>query len=299
MFAEHEKKIRIVTQSISGLYKNILLKLKALYQEEEARAIVDRLFEHYFGLSPVQRVLRSAETPEKSKTVQIEAASESLLNHVPLQYLLGKAYFMDMEFVVNPSVLIPRPETEELVSLILKKEKTESREQNLRILDIGTGSGCIAVSLKINLPDSRVTAIDVSTEALNTAAVNASNNKAQVHFQNVNILDPGQWDVLSECDLIVSNPPYVTNKEKKLMLPNVLNHEPHMALFVPDNDPLLFYRNILDFAVAKLSSNGSIWFEINEMFGQELHDLVLNQGFKDLIIISDIHKKERFLHARK
>ena len=290
---------RIMNQTIQQVYSDTTLKLKALYSDEEARAITDRLFEHYFNITPVQRVL-SAKTPAVEDIISLlEEALKRLLNHVPLQYVIGSAYFMDMDFTVNTSVLIPRPETEELVSMIVMHFTTAQKDQNLQILDIGTGSGCIAISLSRFLQGSTVTAVDISKEAIQVAKANADKNNAKVHFVCADILDPSQWDNLPQVDLIVSNPPYVTEAEKKFMLPNVINYEPHIALFVPDDDPLRFYSAIIAFAKMKLNPYGSLWFEINEKYGDELKELADNQGFNEVNIFFDIRGKSRFLHAIK
>jgi release factor glutamine methyltransferase len=288
-----------MAQTIQSVYKSTSLKLKELYSEEGARAMTDQLFRHYFNLTPVQRALSGREIAGVDKIICVEESVNKLLNHVPLQYVLGIAYFMDLEFEVNPSVLIPRPETEELVSLVCKDFTTKNNVSPLQILDIGTGSGCIAVSLKHYLPTSVVTAMDISADALQTAKSNALKNETSVTFILVDILDESQWDNFGHFDLIVSNPPYVTHAEKKLVQPNVLNYEPHTALFVADDDPLVFYRRIIEFANTKLSPDGSLWFEINEMFGNELHNMAMNQGFKEVNIIFDIRGKSRFLQCFK
>jgi len=292
-------KLYVMSFTVNDFYKSVLLKLKVLYPHEEARAMADRLFEHYFHLSPTQRVLSGTMLTDGAKTLLIQEAVKKLLHNIPLQYILGTAIFMDMEFVVNSSVLIPRPETEELVSLILKYDSERGAEHKLQILDIGTGSGCIAIALKRYIPQSNVSAIDISDEALKVAIENADKNEVVINFIEADILDKTHWKALPKFDLIVSNPPYVTQEEKIHMQPNVLDHEPHMALFVPDDDPLIFYRAILSFSKIKLRKAGALWFEINEIFGDELREMAINQGFKDVIIISDIHKKERFLQARK
>jgi release factor glutamine methyltransferase len=285
--------------TIQSLYTNSILKLKELYDHEESRAMTDQLFRHYFNLTPVQRVVSGKETAVNDLIQRVEESVNKLLNHVPLQYVLGKAWFMDLEFEVNPSVLIPRPETEELVNLLYKNFTTKNNVSPLQILDIGTGSGCIAVSLKHYLPASIVTAVDISADALQTAKSNALKNDAFVTFILADILDESQWYKFDQFDLIVSNPPYVTHAEKKFMQPNVLNYEPHTALFVADDDPLVFYRRIIEFANTKLSPGGSLWFEINEMFGNELHKMAIHQGFKETNIIFDIRGKSRFLQCFK
>ena len=202
-----------MNNSFNGLYRSIVLNLKDLYSGEEARAMADRVFEHYLGLSPAKRVLAGSRQVPEDNIPAIQAAVAGLLQQFPLQYVLGKAYFMDLEFDVNPSVLIPRPETEELVSLVLKAYAIPGQASGLRILDIGTGSGCIAIALKRNLPGAQVTAIDISESALEVAAGNAARNQVAVNFAQADILDPAQWPALPYCDLIVSNPPYVTLSE--------------------------------------------------------------------------------------
>ncbi|MEI8048367.1 MAG: peptide chain release factor N(5)-glutamine methyltransferase [Bacteroidota bacterium] len=289
----------MISPSIQAFYNDIVLKLKALYPNEEARAMADRLFEFFFDLSPAQRIIAGSAMAIEANRQLIDAAVVSLLKQVPLQYVLGKADFMDMEFVVNPSVLIPRPETEELVSLILKDISIHKPEMELQVLDIGTGSGCIAISLKRFLPVSIVTAVDISEEAITVAGLNALKNKADIRFIQADILDENLWEMFPPYDLIVSNPPYVTLAEKQFIQHNVLDYEPHTALFVPDTDPLLFYRNIIAFATKKLQNGGSLWFEINEQFGNELKFMALEQGFEEVNIIFDFRGKSRFLQCSK
>ena len=288
-----------MSSSVNDLHKSIVRKLMVLYPLEEARAMADRLVEHYLHYSPSQRVINGATLVNEAEISLIEDSIIKLLCNIPLQYVLGIGYFMDMEFIVNSSVLIPRPETEELVSLILKQYSESKAVSKLNILDIGTGSGCIAISLKKFLPLSSVSAIDISNEALKVAVENASANKVEINFTRKDILDQAQWETIPQFDLIVSNPPYVTHEEKKQMQLNVLDHEPHTALFVPDDDPLLFYREIIALAKLKLCEEGSLWFEINEMFGVELKELAESQGFKEVNIFFDIRGKSRFLHAVK
>jgi len=283
--------------TVNCYYKSIVLKLKALYPAEEARAMADRLLENYLHLMPAQRIMSGAMLIDDSKIQLIDEAVNKLLSNIPLQYAIGKAFFMDMEFIVNPSVLIPRPETEEMVSLILKQFSGSEKKHKLNILDIGTGSGCIPIALKKNIPESNVSAIDFSKEALSVAAENAGLNNVRINFIHKDILDQAEWQDLPLFDLIVSNPPYVTHEEKKQMQRNVLDHEPHTALFVPDEDPLIFYRAIIKLSKIKLREAGCLWFEINEMFGVELRDMALSQGFKEVNIIFDFRGKSRFLQC--
>jgi release factor glutamine methyltransferase len=288
-----------MSATISDLYRSIVLEMSSLFSDEEARAIADRLFEHFFNLSPVQRVLEASQFAPDENTVQLKVAVSKVLEHIPLQYVLGKAWFMDMEFVVNESVLIPRPETEEMVSLIIKAFPLNESFQDFKILDIGTGSGCIAISLEKHIPHSVVWAVDISATAITVAEHNAVINQVPIKFVNVDILDSSQWQMLPECNLIVSNPPYVTNSEKLLMQPNVLKNEPHIALFVPDKDPLVFYRCIMDFAKTKLVKGGTIWLEINEAFGQQVLSLFENDMFSKRELLKDMFGKYRFVNVTK
>jgi release factor glutamine methyltransferase len=285
-----------MTESIQSIYKITLQRLNALYSTEEAKVMTDRLIENFFHLTPSQRVILGNSPMENEKISQFHDAAEKLMNHVPLQYVLGVSHFMDLEFDVNPSVLIPRPETEELVDTLVKKYSAKNNHK-LTILDIGTGSGCIAISLKHYLQFANVCAVDISDEAIFVATQNAVKNKVEVTFLKVDILNPLQWNLLSKADIIISNPPYVTQSEKQFILPNVIDYEPHTALFVPDDDPLVFYRVIMQFATNNLHPKGELYFEINEKFGNELRELAIQQGFRDVNIIFDIQGKSRFLHA--
>lgn len=288
-----------MAHTIQAEYKSIVQLLCGNYPAEEARAIADRLFEHFFKLSPARRMLAANTIPDHDLMVQVHESVKKILDNVPLQYVTGQAFFMEMEFRVNPSVLIPRPETEEMVSMVIAQLKRNENHQQLRIIDIGTGSGCIAVSLKYNLPGSTVTAVDISEDALAVAAVNAGAYHTAIEFIQADILNEECWETLPDCDIIVSNPPYVTHSEKPLMQSNVLNYEPHTALFVPDDDPLLFYLAILRFAKSKLRNNGVLWFEINEMYGAELKNMAIDQGFNEVNIIFDFRGKSRFLQCSK
>lgn len=285
--------------TVGNIFQVIILKMRAIYPEKEALAITNRLLEHFLDIAPTQRVLERDKVPDAEKTFLLNKAASRLLNHEPLQYVTGKAYFMDLEIAVNPSVLIPRPETEELVGLVIEEIRSGRFSKSIKILDIGTGSGCIALALKHYLPHCEVFAIDISAEAIQTALSNAGICGTEINFLEMDILHQASWDNLPEFDVIVSNPPYVTESEKKWMLPNVLRFEPHLALFVPDGDPLVFYKAIATFAKAKLKDNGSLWFETNERFGSLTREILINEGFTESNIFHDIHEKERFLHSRK
>jgi release factor glutamine methyltransferase len=220
---------------------------------------------------------------------------EQLKLEIPIQYLLGKTSFYGLDFELNSSVLIPRPETEELVEWILESQKSKTKNQKLRILDIGTGSGCIAISLAKNIASAKVFALDVSEKALATAEKNAGNNKVEVIFITQNILQTD--DLEQQFDVIVSNPPYVRNLEKQEIKKNVLDNEPHLALFVEDNDALIFYSKIAKLALKNLTVKGELFFEINQYLGKETVDLLAEMGFKNIELRKDIYGNDRMIKA--
>ena len=213
----------------------------------------------------------------------------------PIQYILGKTEFYGLPFLVNPSVLIPRPETEELVDWAINSLKTEINN-SAHIIDIGTGSGCIAISIKKHLPDFKVSAIDISATAIQTATKNAKLNQVEVEFSEEDILNPKATKT-KKYKVIISNPPYVTLLDKRQMHTNVTDFEPHNALFVSDDDPLIFYRFIAKFAIKHLDQNGLLFFEINESYGQETVNLLDELGFKEISLRKDLSGKDRMLKA--
>lgn len=225
---------------------------------------------------------------------KFQAAIDRLKAHEPIQYIIGDTEFHGLTFKVSPSVLIPRPETEELVAWIIDEHKTK---QQISILDIGTGSGCIAITLAKHLPNTKVYALDVSLNALSLAKENALINDVRVEFIEADILD---WDFGDlKFDVIVSNPPYVRELEKEDMSVNVLDHEPHLALFVKDDDALLFYRTITEVANKILKPNGQLYFEINESLGKDTNDLLSDSGFSNVELKKDIFEKDRMIKAVK
>jgi release factor glutamine methyltransferase len=232
----------------------------------------------------------------ESELLKFNFAVKQLKQQRPVQYILGKADFYKLQFVVNEQVLIPRPETEELVDLIIRELKQTNAPD---ILDIGTGSGCIAITLKKNLPAATVAALDVSEGALKVAMQNAVSNQVAVSFFQQDILKTNTLPeaVFRQFDCIVSNPPYICISEKKEMDKNVLEHEPHLALFVPDEDPLLFYKAIADFALNHLKPKGKLYFEINAAYGLETKQMLEKKGFKNVILISDLNNKNRILQG--
>ncbi len=280
---------------MQNYFQTIVQRLKKNYELLEAKNITSILFEEITGLSQSRIFMSQRELTQQEKT-QIDKATERLQANEPIQYVLGKAWFYGREFEVNNHVLIPRPETEELVAWVL--ETTGVGEH--RILDIGTGSGCIPVTLAAEAPQSKVSAYDISDGALKVAAANARKNTVNVEYRKVDILnwkdhraDFQKWDI------VVSNPPYIRQKESKLMKKNVLDHEPHLALFVDDSSPLIFYQHISEFAVNFLNTDGFLFFEINEAFAEKTGTMLRELGFVDIQIRKDLFGKDRMIRAQK
>lgn len=259
------------------------------YSQLEIESFIDIIFNNIYNYSKKDLLLRSNETLTSSEFQKIEAIIKRLQNFEPIQYIFGVADFYNLKFHVNANVLIPRSETEELVHLILNEHKNKP----LRVLDIGTGSGCIPITLKKNNPFFEVFTCDISDKALDVAQKNATGLNVDVAFIPFDILSEEEFPE-TNFDLIVSNPPYVTEKEKYLMQANVLDNEPHLALFVPDNNPLLFYNAITQRAMKILKPNGEIYFEINEAYGNETKALLEEHNFS-AIIIKDLNGKDRIV----
>jgi release factor glutamine methyltransferase len=281
-------------QTITDIRKLIKAELSPLYPDTEIRSLTDIIIKTIFGAGRLHQLLQPEMVISQEKAKKIEEITAGLKRGRPLQYILGETAFYNCTIKVNEHTLIPRQETEELVDLIIKENKGYQGD----IIDLGTGSGCIAIALAKNLPGTYVTAIDISPEALETAKLNAADNAVTVSFISADMLVPDKIPCKT-AGIVVSNPPYVRESEKKLMHKNVLEHEPHRALFVPDNDPLMFYRAILEAAVTILRPAGLIYFEINEAMGGEVASLAKRYGFKNIAIIKDLNGKERFVKAEK
>lgn len=251
--------------------------------------------EYCFGMSKTDLLINKNIEVSRDDALNFNNVLERLSKGEPIQYVLNQADFYGLKFKVNKHVLIPRQETEELVDLIIKKHQ----DRNLKILDIGTGSGVIPVTLKKHLPNANVQAIDVSSDALILAKENALKQEVEVLFLESDILNKDYWDKLEKYDIIISNPPYVLNSEKDLMHQNVLNFEPHLALFVEDENPLLFYKKITHLAKQKLKKGGSLYFEINEQFGQETKQLLIKNNFIKVQVVKDINGKDRIVYGIK
>lgn len=286
--------IKPLKRNILSLKREFTSALSGKYSKEESNQFFIILAKEYLQLDRVNLALNSDLMVKEPELTLFYTALEKLKNQMPIQYILGKTEFYDSIFFVNKNVLIPRPETEELVDWIIIENKNEKK--TLNILDIGTGSGCIAISLAKNL-DANITALDISKKALNIAQQNANENAVSINFSIKNILENQDLILAEKQDIIVSNPPYVREQEKKQLFKNVLDYEPHLALFVKDNNPLLFYNAIANFALKNLKPNGKLYFEINEFLGNETVNLLHEKGFKNVLLKKDIFGKKRMVMA--
>jgi release factor glutamine methyltransferase len=283
--------------------QNIFHKeLDAIYGKDEVNSFFFMCTEHYLNVPRIQLTLEPEFTITKPETDTFFKVLEDLKQQRPIQYILGETEFYGLTFKVNENTLIPRSETEELVDLIIRSVTSSVVEKSLKILDIGTGSGCIAISLAKNLPNAEVYALDVSKEALKVVKQNAELNKVDVHFMEGDILNESchsALDAESNFDVIVSNPPYVRNLEKQEIKPNVLDNEPHLALFVEDNNPLLFYKAITEFAVNKLKPKGKLYFEINQYLGEDTKQVLVDSDFAEIELLKDLNGNYRMLKGKK
>ena len=272
------------------------------YGHNEVNSFYDVLLEHYLGIKRIQLVLNPQYVITKEQELLFKEALERLKHNIPIQYIIGETEFYGLPFKVNEHTLIPRPETEELVSLILKDMNLKAEKKALKILDIGTGTGCIAISLAKHLPESEILALDVSENALEVAKHNAKLNTVDIEFILDDILNSKsakQVSVSHNLELIVSNPPYVRTSEKTEMKSNVLDNEPHLALFVEDDNPLKFYRAICEYAQQNLKTEGVLYFEINEYLGQEMTKLLEEFSFKSVELKKDMFGKDRMIKGIK
>jgi len=269
-------------------------KLSALYPSNEIKNITEMIFEHFMGWDKMTLRSNNKSTLSESELLLFHKALKRLLKNEPVQHITGQVEFYSLPFKVNKHVLIPRPETEELVDLVIKECSGSET-----ILDIGTGTGCIPISLKKQLKNTLVYGVDVSGDALAIARDNAALNSAEVTFVKEDILQMSSIkdSLKKEFDVIISNPPYITNSEKELMSENVLTFEPHIALFIEDDEPLLFYDKIGHLAYDNLSSGGKLYFEINEHYGNQTMKLLKSIGFSHIRMIKDLQNKDRIIAA--
>lgn len=282
--------------TIQLAYQRLLAQLYEIYDKREAASIADMVIEHVTGQRKIERIIYK-ELPVNSKQqTQLEQIADELLQHRPIQYVLGEAWFMEIKLSVNKHVLIPRPETEELVQWVLDDLK-KSVKKDLSLLDIGTGSGCIALAVKKKMPLTQVFAVDVSSDALQVAKTNAMTHNLAIDFRCLNFLNVSEWNQLGKYHIIVSNPPYIAEAEKAIMQDNVVKYEPSLALFVPDENALIFHEAIAEFGCKHLKANGSVYVEINEAFGKDVVDLFQHFGFKTVLLKKDMQGKDRMLKA--
>ncbi|MBN1651660.1 MAG: peptide chain release factor N(5)-glutamine methyltransferase [Bacteroidales bacterium] len=287
--------MRIPSNRLNDVLKFAKSELSPFYDEKEILSFYYLLCEHYLHLNKTKVILNADLALSESELLKFNFAIKDLKTEKPIQYILGETEFCDLQFKVNEHTLIPRPETEELVYWILEKE---NKTAPLHILDIGTGSGCIPISLATHWPLAKIKGIDISAEALDLAKFNNKCFNTAVQFEQIDILNPpASFDFM--LDIIVSNPPYVLESEKTLMKKNVLSYEPALALFVKDDDPLLFYKKIIHFADNQLISGGRLYFEINENLGIQLIALLKAYSYKQIELKNDIHEKARMICAIK
>ncbi|QNL48605.1 peptide chain release factor N(5)-glutamine methyltransferase [Olivibacter sp. SDN3] len=284
-------------QQLNHLKKEFIDKLSPLYPVSEIESLFAQVLEDALQLKRKDYLLDKSFTLSAAGLEKIKKISDRLLKGEPLQYILGVAWFMGLHLKVTEKVLIPRPETEELVDLIIQ-DHSSSIDQPLQIIDIGTGSGCIPSALKAHLRDAQVWAVDISREALEIAKYNAAKHHTSINFMLADILD---WEFVfqdgQKFDIIVSNPPYITPGEKEEMHPNVLQFEPHLALFVEEKAPLLFYETIASFALEHLQPKGKLYFEINSNYGVEVKNLLYKKGFKVVRLLQDMQGADRMISA--
>lgn len=281
-------------------YQFYLEKLQTIYALDEAQAITNQVFEEVLLVKPHQIKMLNKPLSDGEEANLMDILNR-LLKHEPMQYILGNAWFYGNKFIVTPDTLIPRSETEELVELILNTVANNEglAGSNPKIIDIGTGSGCIAISLKLNLPQANVWALDKSAAALAIAKQNAKELNAEIQFIEDDILNINQAETAQVFDIIVSNPPYILENEQENMNENVLSFEPQQALFVANNKPLVFYEAIANYALKYLKANGYLFFEINQQFGNQTANMLEEKGFSDIKLFQDINGNDRMVLASK
>jgi len=286
--------MKVRSNKIADIIKHYELMLNELYDSNSSNQLLRELISFYINIPFNEVSLFFNKRVSESQLLDIHFGVKRLLQNEPIQYIIGETEFLDLRIKVNPNTLIPRPETEELVMKI-EESLDKSSSENLSIIDIGTGSGCIAIAIQ-KITKAKVIGIDFSEEALKTAKENAEINNAEVDFRKVDFLNESERNKLPKFDIIISNPPYVQNSEKEMMANNVLDFEPNSALFVENNNPLIFYKAIAEFAKTHLNKGGNIWLEINEYLAEETAELFRNE-FNNSEIIIDFRDNARFIHV--
>jgi release factor glutamine methyltransferase len=279
--------------------QRLLFQLYEIYDSREAVNITDLVMEQITGWKKIDRILNKNVPLLPNKIEILEKYTEELLAYKPIQYVLGEAWFYGMHFYVNEHVLIPRPETEELVQWAIGTIDNSKRamQKNITVLDVGTGSGCISISLKKNLPFAEVYACDISQHALNVAEKNAIMHDTVIQLLQIDFLDKRQWNTLPQVDIIISNPPYVPLNEKETLAANVVLYEPHVALFVENNDPLIFYKAIADFAKEKMKPGGKVYTEIHERLASDVQQVFVEKDLSSLEVKTDMQGKTRMIRV--
>jgi release factor glutamine methyltransferase len=276
------------------LYRSFLVELQSVYDLSEATVITDWVFENIASIKKADLIKNPLQQIPVAIVKKLTEKKEELLQNKPVQYVMGNTTFYNMQLQVSNKVLIPRPETEEMTNHIINTYRFEQKQ--LSILDIGTGSGCIAIAIKKNLPSSKVIALDVSEDALDIARANAISNKTNIQCTHFDFLDESRWPELLQFDIIVSNPPYIPLNEKEKMAKNVVDYEPHNALFVPDNTPMLFYEKIARFGRSHLNYNGKVYVETHEDYATEVASL-FTASYQQVITKKDLFGKQRMVIA--
>ncbi len=280
--------------TIQFAFQELLKRLSDVYEQREAANIADLVIEHVTGQRKIDRIINKHFLVSVPQQTTIDLMTADLQKSKPVQYVLGEAWFMNLKLLVNEHVLIPRPETEELADWIISDvDKKDTKE--ISLIDIGTGSGCIPISIKKMRDYINTSAIDISDDALHVAKTNAIQQNTAIHFHLINFLNETEWDQLGKYNIIVSNPPYIKASEAKSMSDNVLNFEPRIALFVPDNDALIFYKNIAKFGMTHLKKDGNIYAEINEALGEQVIRLFETYSYKNIELRKDMQGKDRML----
>jgi release factor glutamine methyltransferase len=297
----------ILRMNLSQAQQEMLSRLHTLYEEREAATITDWVMEKITGWKKLDRIIHK-NMPLATEGLQLfQQYTRELLDHRPVQYVLQEAWFAGLKFYVDESVLIPRPETEELVEWVMEEAEGSRQRQGpgkpypggYSILDVGTGSGCIAIALKRKLSAARIYACDLSEAALSVARRNAASNQAAIEFHQLDFLDRNTWTSLPSIEVLVSNPPYIPVHEKEGMAPHVVGFEPHLALFVPDQDPLLFYRTLAQFALEKLAPGRQVFAEIHEGLAAGVVGEFESAGFQSVVVRKDMQGKDRMVKATR
>ncbi|PTX22299.1 release factor glutamine methyltransferase [Pontibacter mucosus] len=280
--------------TVQQLQQHIRESIKTAYPEPEAGSIAQLVLEHVLQKNRMQLSLAQQQEVNPEQETQLKQMVQRLQQQEPVQYVLGVAHFYGLELLVDERVLIPRPETEELVDLVLREHKGQD---GLQVLDICAGSGCIPLALAANLRNAEVYGLEVSEGALEVAKANAAKYNLNINWLQADIFEPVPRITPASLDIITSNPPYVLEEEKGQMRENVLQYEPHLALFVPDQDPLKYYRRIAEVAQQLLKKGGKLYFEINERYGQQVQDLLLQLGFAEARVVQDLFGKDRIVRG--